>query len=199
MAEVARLELRTVIDEELARLPEKCRIPASLCYLEGKTNEQAARELGWPTGSMSRRLEKARRLLRERLAGRGLGVLAGILLIFLAGFAARFLACDHSSGFTTSPIGATACVSKENERFLQSIAEGTGHGAESLAADLLRTAERMEGRTPARNEAEWLRLTRELGRGAEQLASAGEDRAAAQRSAVRLRATCARCHEIFGY
>jgi RNA polymerase sigma-70 factor (ECF subfamily) len=39
-----------------------------LCYLEGKTNEEAARQLGWPIGSISARLSRGRELLRERLA-----------------------------------------------------------------------------------------------------------------------------------
>ena len=30
-----------------------------LCYLEGKTNQEAARQLGWATGSISRRLARA--------------------------------------------------------------------------------------------------------------------------------------------
>src|SRR5262245_53123629 len=54
--EAAWKELKPVLDEELNRLPEKYRIPLVLCYLEGKTNEAAARELGWAPGSMSYRL-----------------------------------------------------------------------------------------------------------------------------------------------
>ena len=55
-----------------------------LCYLEGMTNEEAARALGWPAGSMSRRLERARQPLRHRLAGRGLSL---VLIVVLAGAA----------------------------------------------------------------------------------------------------------------
>jgi RNA polymerase sigma factor (sigma-70 family) len=76
-------ELRPVLDEEINRLPEKYRAPLVLCYLEGKTNEQAANELGWPTGSMSRRLAQGREMLRKRLVGRGFtvsGILLGTLL-----------------------------------------------------------------------------------------------------------------------
>src|SRR5262249_49553420 len=53
------------------RLPERYRAPLVLCYLEGKTNEQAAQALGWPRGSISRRIAQARAVLRERLRCRG--------------------------------------------------------------------------------------------------------------------------------
>jgi RNA polymerase sigma factor (sigma-70 family) len=70
LVDAAWEDLRTVLDQELHRLPDKYRAPLVLCYLEGKTNEEAARLLGWPPGSMSARLARGRELLRERLEGR---------------------------------------------------------------------------------------------------------------------------------
>jgi RNA polymerase sigma factor (sigma-70 family) len=63
-------ELRSVLDQELQTLPPKYQAPLVLCYLEGLSNEEAARRLGWPSGSISYRLAKGREMLRQRLAGR---------------------------------------------------------------------------------------------------------------------------------
>jgi RNA polymerase sigma-70 factor (ECF subfamily) len=84
-AEIERRDLRRVLDDELLRLPEKYRAPVVLCDLEGHTREEAARRLGWPTGSMSRRLDRARTLLRRRLTYRGVALaVVGIASIAIA-------------------------------------------------------------------------------------------------------------------
>jgi RNA polymerase sigma factor (sigma-70 family) len=78
-------ELLPLIEEELRALPEKYRTPLVLCHLEGKTHEQAARELGWPTGSLWKRLERGRALLRGRLLRRGVAPSVGLLAAGWAG------------------------------------------------------------------------------------------------------------------
>jgi RNA polymerase sigma factor (sigma-70 family) len=60
-------EFHPLLLAELKRLPVRYQAPLVLCYLEGLTNEQAARHLGWPAGSISYRLARARSLLRARL------------------------------------------------------------------------------------------------------------------------------------
>ncbi len=62
-----RSELRAVVDEEIARLPVRYRLPIVLCYLEGMTQEQAARRLRCPLGTVESRLHRARERLRTRL------------------------------------------------------------------------------------------------------------------------------------
>ena len=81
---LASREITDMIDREISRLPAKYRSPIVLCCLGGQTHEAAARQLGWPVGSVKGRLARARELLRTRLARRGvvpsLAALSGALL-----------------------------------------------------------------------------------------------------------------------
>jgi RNA polymerase sigma factor (sigma-70 family) len=73
--------LRDLLDEEVARLPEKYRLPVQLCYAAGLTTAEAAQRLGWPRGTVLTRLAWARQRLRKGLARRGVApaCLAGLV------------------------------------------------------------------------------------------------------------------------
>jgi RNA polymerase sigma factor (sigma-70 family) len=65
-----------LVREEVRRLPARYRQPVVLCYLNGKTNEEAAEQLRCPVGTIKGRLWRARQTLRERLARRGVDAYA---------------------------------------------------------------------------------------------------------------------------
>jgi RNA polymerase sigma factor (sigma-70 family) len=73
-------DLGPVLHEEIHRLPETYRSAVVLCYLEGRTNEEAAALLRWPVGTVKGRLSRARDLLRGRLSRRGLALVAVLLM-----------------------------------------------------------------------------------------------------------------------
>jgi RNA polymerase sigma factor (sigma-70 family) len=83
VAEITLHEAQQVLDEELARLPAHYREPLVLCYLQGATQEEAARLSGWSLNTFKRRLHRAREVLHLRLKWRGLelgAVLSAVLL-----------------------------------------------------------------------------------------------------------------------
>jgi RNA polymerase sigma factor (sigma-70 family) len=77
--ELERAELRSVIDEEVGRLPDRYRIPLILCYIEGLRHEEVAQRLGCPVGTVESRLSRGRERLRSRLTRRGLSPTASML------------------------------------------------------------------------------------------------------------------------
>jgi RNA polymerase sigma factor (sigma-70 family) len=77
-------EVREALDEELCRLPGRYRAALVLCYLEGRSRDEAALQLGLSLPALRGRLERGRGLLHARLARRGLALSAGLVAVAVA-------------------------------------------------------------------------------------------------------------------
>jgi RNA polymerase sigma factor (sigma-70 family) len=111
--QAGRREEQAAFDEELARLPDRLRLPLVLCYLEGKTRDEAAEQLGWSLGTFKRRLDSARKLLAGRLAVRGVelgAVLLGLSLASESALAAAPSALAGATCIAAAKVAAGAAV-----------------------------------------------------------------------------------------
>ncbi len=205
-SEVERRDLRTAIDEALGQLPEKYRAPVVLCDLEGQTREEAARRLGWPTGSMSRRLDRARSMLRDRLTVRGVAIgligLVAIASMIRVGID-RF---DSSSRVRTimSALGDGKDGAVGYGSILAAVARGEvgPSGLEKLRPAARAAAEaglRLQGARTDASGLLWDRLAHEMTEAAADLERACDlsDRPSMLAAAQRLDASCVRCHSAF--
>jgi RNA polymerase sigma factor (sigma-70 family) len=124
-------DLRPVLDEEVCSLPVKLRLPFVLCYLHGKTNEEAARQLGCPVGTVLSRLARARDRLRDRLSRRGLALSAGA---FAAVLSEQAMAASFPAALVAPTAGAAVVFIGAQSATLTA----TPSTAAALARDFLR-------------------------------------------------------------
>jgi RNA polymerase sigma-70 factor (ECF subfamily) len=207
--EVERRDLRRVLDDELLRLPEKYREPVVLCDLEGRSHEEAARQLGCPAGSMSRRLERARALLRKRLILRGLSFaiwLAGCAVLVAGAWSIAHRADQTRASIRHAmaplkplrdgPADVQGFVARVNRDRLGSPDLGP---VIALARESARIAERIGGHDPGRNRDDWRRYVMEMRTSALLLAHVTEQNDAPGMlfAARRLDTSCQECHKVF--
>jgi RNA polymerase sigma factor (sigma-70 family) len=105
--EEARRELQEVLDSALEKLPQTYHKALVLCYLEGMTQEEAARQLGCPLGTLRSWVARGRGLLRKRLASRGLTLSA---TAFVALLAASTASARVPPALVNTTLGALALV-----------------------------------------------------------------------------------------
>jgi RNA polymerase sigma factor (sigma-70 family) len=96
---------QSVLDEELNRLPEKYRLPLFLVAVEGKSRDEAARQLDCSPGSLKGRLERGRQILRRRLMLRGVSLGAAVAVVLRSQQVAQ-AAVDPSLVASTVQAGA---------------------------------------------------------------------------------------------
>lgn len=115
-------DMLRVLDEELAGISEKFRGPLVACYLQGKTQDEAATDLGISIFKLRRRLAKARDLLRTRLTRRGV-TLAGTL------FAGAVVANVGFAAPVPASVASTAVKAGIAAKLGGGVAVGTGFAA----------------------------------------------------------------------
>jgi hypothetical protein len=82
--EATQSEMRSMLDQELSRLPDRYRVPLVLHYLEGRTQEEVSQLLGCSRNTIHSRLARACERLRGRLTRRGLALTSGGLAAALS-------------------------------------------------------------------------------------------------------------------
>jgi RNA polymerase sigma factor (sigma-70 family) len=82
-------DVQTVLDEEIHRLPQRFREAFVLCVLEGKGGPESAATLGCKEGTVKSRVHRARQLLQQQLARRGIKLAALLAALSVAEGASR--------------------------------------------------------------------------------------------------------------
>jgi RNA polymerase sigma factor (sigma-70 family) len=128
-------DIAPVLHEEISQLPEHYRLPVVLCYLHGKTNEEAARVLGCAPGTVFSRLARARERLRDRLKRRGLPISMGLLVAALTALPEQTPAAvppELLSATVENAVGPPPDPSRTNFVRVQALADSGGRGRSLL-------------------------------------------------------------------
>jgi RNA polymerase sigma factor (sigma-70 family) len=128
-------DLRAVLHEELRRLPDKYRVPLVLCYLEGRSQDEAAGLLGWSKGTFRGRLDRGRERLRRRLTARGVGLSALLCAAAVAPRAAAEALVD--SAVRAAAPSAAGAVSVKVTALADGVTKAMGTGKLKVATALL--------------------------------------------------------------
>ena len=131
-------ELASILDEEIARLPDGQRQAVVLCFLEGQTHEEAARAIGCPLGTVKSRLAGARQKLQSRLTRRGMT--PGLVVSGLAPNSALVSTCETaltelSRGLLAQSLAKAKAVSQAGSLDSSSISPSL----RQLSLEVLRT------------------------------------------------------------
>ena len=73
--------INKALHEELTSLPDSYRAPLVLCYLQHRSRQEAANELECTESSVKARLARGKRMLRLKLARRGIGLSIAVGLV----------------------------------------------------------------------------------------------------------------------
>ncbi len=125
--------------EEIARLPEHYRAPIVLCYLDGQSQEQAARMLRCPLRTLQTRLQRGKAKLRLRLVRRGLAPGTGLLAAGMAGKEQPAVAAAVTSASGLLPAGLPETTARASVEFAAARAGGLASSALGLAQEVLKT------------------------------------------------------------
>jgi RNA polymerase sigma factor (sigma-70 family) len=104
-------EIAPLLDRELSRLPDSYRAAVICCDLQGCSRTDAARQLGWPEGTLKVRLMRARSILARRLTQQGVALSAGTLAVVLSHKAASAAVPAALLSSTAKAAGAVAATS----------------------------------------------------------------------------------------
>jgi RNA polymerase sigma factor (sigma-70 family) len=115
-ATAADRELRELLDAELRRLPARYRAPLVLCYLEGRTRDEAARQLDVSLPALRGRLERGREMLRVRLLKRGYCLGLSLTAAALADDASAAVPIGRWATVAAAGVAGQAVVSDTVER-----------------------------------------------------------------------------------